>query len=325
MKEMLTIGSSVRDIFVISDDFEIIRSPKFEGGLGECVSLGAKIEIDEIHKAYGGGANNAAHTFSGLGIKTSILTKIGDDEDGQNILNHLKGSAISEKHVKTVKGGETGYSTLLTTDNGERSVLVYRGVANDFEAKDLVSTKVKADHIYLTSIGGNLELLDKIRRLVKKNKIKLTWNPGKKELKQGLGKLRPLIAEAHVFNVNKEEAEFLVGQSKLSISALLHGIRQNEEQIIIVTDGANGTYALCPDGIFKAGTTDVKAISRTGAGDAFGSGFTAGLIKGLAVPEALQFATMNAESVIQSFGAQRGLLTKIPSKKDLNKISIEKL
>lgn len=325
MVKILTIGSSVRDVFIVSDDFEIIRSPKFEGGRGECVSLGAKIEISELHKSYGGGANNSAKLFSGLKIQTSILTKIGDDEEGDQIMSNLKKSKIDCDHVIKVKNGETGYSTLLTTESGERSVLVYRGVSSNFDKKDLVSTKVDADHIYLTSIGGNLEMLQKIERLVNNKSIKLTWNPGKTEIKQGISKLRGLIKASYIFNLNKEEAEMLLGTQKATMNALLHGIRQRADQIILITDGPNGTYALCPEGVFHSGTRDVKAISRTGAGDAFGSGFTAGLIKGLNISEALQFATLNAESVIQSFGAQNGLLTKIPDKKTLNKISIKKL
>jgi sugar/nucleoside kinase (ribokinase family) len=52
----------------------------------------------------------------------------------------------------------------------------------------------------------------------------------------------------------------------------------------------------------------VDAYERTGAGDAFGSGFLAALIKGKTMEEALIWGTVNSASVIGYVGAQRGLL-----------------
>ena len=64
-----------------------------------------------------------------------------------------------------------------------------------------------------------------------------------------------------------------------------------------------------------------KLVDRTGAGDAFGSGFVAGLIrsgeeceKGDIDPEnisyALRLATANAASVVEVIGASEGALSR---------------
>lgn len=322
--DIITIGSAVKDTFIVSDEFEIIRSSKFEGGFGECVSLGAKIEIDEIYFASGGGATNSASTFSKLGLKTACLTKVGDDDNGSSIIKELQSLNVNTDFVLRQKNGITGYSTLLTTRDGERSVLVYRGVSSDFSERDIPVNKINTKWLYLTSLAGHQKALEKIFRHIKRSKIKLVWNPGKAELKMKPSLIHSFISSTHVFMVNKEEAQLLLGTPKATISAMLHALQKNPDQIILITDGPNGTHALQGKTIFHSGVRDIKSISRTGAGDAFGSGFTSALFHQKNLPTALQIGTINAESVIQSFGAKQGQITKFPPKKLLNKIKITK-
>jgi len=49
-------------------------------------------------------------------------------------------------------------------------------------------------------------------------------------------------------------------------------------------------------------------VDRTGAGDAFGSGFVSALIKGASLDEALQLGSANATGVLGEWGANEGLL-----------------
>ena len=80
----------------------------------------------------------------------------------------------------------------------------------------------------------------------------------------------------------------------------------------MITDGPNGAYAYYHgEAWFMPPYPDSKPpLSRTGAGDAFASTFTAALALGKTVPEALTWAPVNSMSVVQQIGAQRGLLTR---------------
>jgi len=51
-------------------------------------------------------------------------------------------------------------------------------------------------------------------------------------------------------------------------------------------------------------------FEKTGAGDAFGSGFLSGLLQKNDIEYAIQLATANATSCIQKIGAKNGLLKK---------------
>ncbi|KAK7321347.1 hypothetical protein VNO77_31906 [Canavalia gladiata] len=55
---------------------------------------------------------------------------------------------------------------------------------------------------------------------------------------------------------------------------------------VVVTHGKDGCEVFCKDGAFRAKPFEADQIDPTGAGDCFLGGFTAGIVRGLAVPDA---------------------------------------
>ena len=323
MHDVITIGAGLRDVFLVSDSFVALKSDQFSTGIGECVDLGSKIELNQIVLTTGGGATNAAATFGSLGFKTATITKIGDDSPGRDVLDDLKRFGVTTRLVRKIKGGETGYSTLLTMKDGERTVLVYRGVRAKVTAADIdMNALGRTKWVYLTSLGGNMALSAKIIRAAHKSGAKIMWNPGSREIKTGIKKIKSLLPLIDVLNVNREEADFLTGSRDITgICQALH----SKGTVRLITDGIDGSYAHRDGWTVHAGTTGTKSISRTGAGDAFGSGFLSELIKTKDIKSALRVGTLNAESVIQKHGAKNGLLKKWPSKAQRSRIKITEL
>jgi sugar/nucleoside kinase (ribokinase family) len=317
----MTIGSATKDVFLYSKAFKLIRSEKFETGVGECVSLGSKIEIDKPILTTGGGGTNAAATFSSLGFNTAIITRLGDDSIANDVLAELENFNVNTSLIKHVKRGNTGYSVLLTAEGGERSVLVHRGVSAEFKTTDVPVSKLKTKWIYISSLGGNLALVIKIARAAKKKGIRVAYNPGSLELKQGALAFEPLLRNLSILNLNLEEAQMLARTKSRDIKTICKKIH-TPELTLIITDGPNGAYAHNDHETLFARTRNIKAISRTGAGDAFGSGVVASLMKGLKLQDALCVGTINAESVIQSFGAKNGILKRWPKKSLLDQIRV---
>ena len=325
MYDIISIGSATRDVFIISKEFHILSDPHSINHKAECVSLGSKIEIDQLVLTTGGGGTNTATTFARLGFKTATITRLGDDRPGLDILEDLNTNRISTRFIKKIKHGQTGYSTLLTMLDGERTILVYRGVSSLFTSKDILWNKLSTKWIYLSSLGGNFALSKKIIEFATKKKIHLAWNPGKKELESGLKIFLPVLSKINVFMINREEAQILTGQMQANSQKLLNILSAYTSGLIIITDGPNGAYASCQGKNFHVATTGVKSISQTGAGDAFGSGFVAAWQKTGDPHYSLAHATYNAETVVQSFGAKTGILDKFISQVAAKKIKISKL
>lgn len=322
MHDIISIGSATKDVFFITKNFKLIKSNKFKTGVGECFSYGSKIELDNIYFDTGGGATNSAWTFASLGLKSSIVSKVGHDIYGMEIMNLLTEKKIHTVNIVDDKKHKTAYSTILLTKQGDRTILVYRGASANFTAKDFDWPKLKKTKwFYITSLAGNLPLLKKIFAFAKKNNIKIAWNPGGSELKLGLNKLSPLIKQAVIFNINKQEAENLTGKKEIkSIYKVLNKITNAYQ---IVTDGSSGAYLSDDILIYFASAMNTKPVNTTGAGDAFGSGFTAGMILHNDWDYALRLGILNADGVIQKMGAKNGLLKKLPKRSEFRKVKIK--
>ncbi|KKU33327.1 MAG: PfkB family kinase, nonfunctional [Candidatus Uhrbacteria bacterium GW2011_GWE2_46_68] len=320
MLDIITIGGATRDTFLVSDAFVAIHSKTFSSGTGECLNLGDKIELDDLVLTTGGGASNAAVTFARLGYKTATCCQVGEDAPGRDVIETLQAEGVHTSLVKKIVGGRTGSSVILTMKNGERTILVYRGVSASFKSASIPWRQLRSKWIYLTSLGGNFSLAKQIIEHAAKHKIKIAWNPGSQELEKGLHAFGTILPLVNVFNVNKEEAHLLTKATKLSaMFRLLH----REGKITLITDGPKGAYADDGHRFLFAPASKVKPISQTGAGDAFGSGCVAAFIQNKPLETALALGMANAESVIQHYGAKIGILHAWPSIKSLKKFHIK--
>ncbi|MFA5188866.1 MAG: carbohydrate kinase family protein [Patescibacteria group bacterium] len=320
MHDIISIGSSTKDVFLVSKNFKLIKSSEFKTGVGECFAYGSKVELGDIYFDTGGGATNSVYTFANLGLSPAVVSRVGKDIYGLEIMHTLADKKIDISQLIADKNHKTAYSTILLMPEGDRTVLVYRGASANFSEKEINWPKLKTKWFYLTSLAGNLKLLNKIFAFAKKKKIKISWNPGSDELNLGIKKLKNLIRQTYIFNLNKEEAQKLTGQKE--IKAIFKELNHLSPGYNLVTDGANGAYLSDGTLIYYTKALSSKAINTTGAGDAFGSGFCTGMILKNDWDYGLRLAILNANGVIQRMGAKNGLLKHLPKQSDLGKVRI---
>ena len=235
-----------------------------------------------------------------------FMGTIGHDPAGQAVLDDLDREHVDTTHVNYSKKYQTGYSVLLLAPNGERTILTYRGASTHYEAKHFDLSNVEADWLYVSSVAGQMEILDKVFRQARERNMKIFFNPGKGELKQ-ISKLKALLEDVDVLSVNKEEMQQIV-HGETSEELVRHGLQYVDT--VIVSDGSNGVVASDGKTIVKAGMyRDVKVVDRTGAGDAFGSGFLNKWAVSENLKEAIIYGSANSTSVVTKIGAKKGILS----------------
>jgi sugar/nucleoside kinase (ribokinase family) len=324
MFDIITIGSATRDVFLKSEKIKIKKSKESPSGYDECLPLGAKIELKDIVFDTGGGATNAGVTFANLGLKTAAICRIGKDLGGMQVSQMLKDRKISNTFLQHDKKLGTAYSLILLADQGRRSILVYRGASRKIDKNEINWDKVKTGWFYVTSLAGNMDLIKKIWQHAKKNKIKIAWNPGGKELEKGLGQLAPYIKQTAFFSVNTEEAADLTKTQPGDIKGAAKKLKKIC-QYLTLTAGNKGAYAWYKKTALHAPSLKVKRVNTTGAGDAFGSGFVSGITLKNDLRYAIKMATLNANMVITKMGAKNGLLQKRPANKEINRVKPRKI
>jgi sugar/nucleoside kinase (ribokinase family) len=301
---ILTFGAATQDIFLTGKVFTARRDVRTKDYV-EILPLGSKLEVDQVHFDTGGGATNAAVTFARQGLTVGAVAKIGVDPAGGEVLRILRREGVSIDQVVKDPRLHTGFSTLLVAPSGERTVLVHRGASANLQPKDFKLSELTADWFYISSLGGNLALLSKIIERARKVNAQVALNPGQAELAQ-VRKLVKILPGVTVLIANKEEMQQMFNAED---GRELLRKATGSCHLAVMTDAAKGSYVCDGLKIYFAGQYQkVRVVDRTGAGDAFGSGFVAGLAQGLGIEDALTLASANATSVVQKIGAKAGIL-----------------
>jgi len=305
MFNIITIGDSTLDTFLIIDDATVQCDLKKEHCL-LCLNYADKVPITHASQSIGGDAANVAVGCRKLGLKSAVVSELGDDVNGKVIKDGLKKAGVDIKMVKILKNKETRYSVVLNYKS-ERTILSYH-----VDRNYTLPTLPKTDWIYYTSLGANFEKLqDKLVAHLKKHpETKLAMNPGSYQIKNGLEKIREILPNTEILFLNKEEADRIIGEQK-DIKTTMKLLLETGPQIVVVTDSYRGSYAANDRNAWFMPIYDIKAIGKTGAGDAYSSAFLSAIIMKKDIPTAMQWGTTNSASVIQQIGAQKGLLDKV--------------
>ena len=315
MFNIITIGDSTLDTFLIIDD-ATLQCDLSREHCRLCLNYADKVPITHATQSIGGDAANVAVGCKKLGLKTAVVSELGDDVNGKVIKDGLKKAGVNIDMVKILKNKETRYAVVLNY-KAERTILSYH-VERDYSLPTLPAT----DWVYYTSLGANFEKLqDNLAKYLSKHpKTKLALNPGSYQIKNGLNKIKQILPKTDILFLNKEESEriapslrggrFASADEAIYIAKLLSSLQKLGPKIVVITDSHNGSYASDGQSAYFMPIYDVKTVGKTGAGDAFASAFLSAIILKKDIQTAMRWGTANSASVIQQIGAQKGLLNK---------------
>lgn len=307
--DLLSIGDASIDVFMTPMESETLCQIDTK----ECFiafSYGDKIPVKNLEFSVGGNAANNAVGTTRLGVKTGIVLTLGDDNVGNLIVERLRQEEVDMTFAIQQPSTSSNYSTVINY-SGERTIFTYHAPRSyEFPVQLPVTSWV-----YLTSMGESFKAFYNhfVDWLKKNPTIKLAFNPGSWQLRAGVKGIGDVLSLTYLLFVNREEAEKLsgFGDSQGKEKELLLAVSKLGPKLVVVTDGANGSFITDGTKFVKAGVLPVDAYERTGAGDAFGSGALSALIKGKSLEEALIWGTLNSASVIGYVGPQRGLIKEI--------------
>lgn len=305
--DVLAIGDTTEDIFLQMHDASLQcdvdgKKCRICFDFGEKIAVEAKTVISGV-----GNAANHAIGIARLGHKAGIYTVLGDDSEGRAAREIFKKNGVDVSYVATDTEHNTNLSVVINFKS-ERTILVYHE-PRTYSLPENISPK----WIYLTSVsgGGVAKLHEQVlQALEQNNEIKLAFNPGTHQIHLGKAELLPLLKKTEILFLNREEAARVLEVETRDVQELVSGFHAIGIPFVVITDGPSGAYASDQKNIYYLPIYPGKEVERTGAGDAYGSGFIGALLHGKTVPEAMQWGNANATSVVMYVGAREGLLER---------------
>ncbi|MGD9497887.1 MAG: carbohydrate kinase family protein [Armatimonadota bacterium] len=314
--DIITVGSATEDVMVHTGAARVITIADAQGDQAfMAFEYGGKIHVDEMLITVGGGAVNTAVTFACQGLRTAVVCKVGHDEAGQRVRRRLAEVGALTHLMAHSQTSSTGYSTIITTFTGERTVLVHRGASRELSESDLDWDEMaKTDWLYVGALAGeSWRLYPKLASFASEHGIKLGLNLGSSQIDQGLEEYGPLLACTYIIFQNDEEMRRLTGVQEARGDSdereICRRLHERGVQIAVITDGRRGAVASDGRAYYTVPAYEVEVASTVGAGDAFAAGCISALIHGRSLPQSLRLGAANAASVVSQTGANRGVLS----------------
>lgn len=302
MFDIISFGSTTVDILVKSDSISVEKNLPYDLLY---MPKSNKFEMSSSLICSGGGATNTSVSFSRLGLKAACSTLFGTDPLSLYVLKDLKQDNVNLKYVVQDPGESTDYSVVLITKDGSRTIFTQRG-STCLDKKHVHWSKIKSRWFYISSLEGNMNLLEYLIGFAKENHIKIALNPGSRELNHpGLISLLPYV---DFLLLNETESKILSGLTEKDLQ-FASKLKSFGSKIIAVTYGRLGAYIFSQNQSLFSPIINTDPVDELGAGDAFGSTFVSGLIMEKSLNQSLNMAIKNSASVVSHLGAKAGLLT----------------
>lgn len=308
--KMYAVGDMFSDVFIQLNENESSVEKDEAGNEWLKMPFGSKPPYDDAVTVDAVGPSpNAGVSAERLGIDVALLAWQGDDKVAEANRRYLTSEGID--HSTIISKENTPSNTYYVLRRGaERTILVKN---EDYEY-DWVEPPFTPDWVYLSLIANDSWQLheDMLAYLNSHPDMKFAFQPGTFHFKWGAEKLKDIYARATIVIMNREEAVDVTGGDHGDIRQLSEKLHELGPDIVVITDGKHGSYALYDNKLVSIPNyPDIApAFDRTGAGDAFASTIVAALALGESMETALSWAPINSMNVVQKLGAQAGLQTR---------------
>lgn len=319
--DVLSVGDVVTDAFIKLFDDKAWTYVDEYGKKVIAMEYGTKIPFDQAVVVEGvGNAANAAVSLTRLGLNCGFVTNVGEDKYGRGIIASLHDKKIDTRYVRVNPDKKTNYHYVLWYKE-ERTILINHE-QYEYSWPNLRG-KEAPRWVYFSSIAENaLEFHDELADWLDDNpEVKLAFQPGTFQMQAGAERLSRIYRHSDILVLNKEEATLVGGGDINNTHDQFDKLHALGPEIVCITDGPNGAFSSSPEGrFFMPIYPDIAPpYERTGAGDAFASTFTAAIMRGKSVREAMMWGPVNSMNVVQHPGAQEGLLTEAQLQEYLDK------
>jgi ribokinase len=258
------------------------------------------VVCDEGHISFGGSAANFATQASRLGVKTTLVSCVGDDPYGHLAVKEMSKIGVDTTCILVLENQSTGLF-IYTHDTTEDWLVVAKPGANKFLEKRLFEEENLGDAQVMHLAGSFPMMIDRAVELATIQGMILSLDPGREANKLEFNRI---LKHTDLLFVNQNELKdyFNIEPKEPELRAFA----KTFPGIVILKMGKNGAIATdgfeyCTSHIFE-----VPIVDTMGAGDSFAAGFITAWIRSENIEQALNMANAVAAMTITKQGAQNG-------------------
>lgn len=272
---------------------------------------GETLHGDSLSYIPGGKGANQAVAMARLGADVEMFGCVGDDSNGQALIDNLAENGVKTGNIRKITGVPTGLA-IITVGENDNTIIVVAGANAKVDCEYIDSIReelLKSDYVVMQH-EIPAETVEYVVNLCYENGIKVVLNPAPaREVK------REVLDKITWLTPNEHEAKILFGADTKTEDLL----KEYSEKLVI-TLGSDGVAAAKKDGtVIHVPVRPAKVVDTTGAGDTLNGAFCTMLAESEDLENALRFANTAASLSTEKFGAQTGMPTREEVELELKK------
>ncbi len=273
---------------------------------------GATTWVETIGQSMGGNGANTSYALACLGVPVRLLSMVGDDHFGDEMLSGLGVVGVDTRAVIRARGA-TPTTIALVKSDGNRLFLHKPGISREAFPEPVeftpqllqgVSRYHLANPFALPAFRAHAaETLRRARAAGLQTSLDAAWDSRGKWIED----LGPCLPNVDVLFVNEEEARMLTGiEDPLAAAKKL---REAGAGAVVVKLGAKGCAVFSGSEELRVPAFEIEVLDTTGAGDCFAGAYLAALQRGCPAGEAARMANAAGALSVRRVGAVGGLLS----------------
>lgn len=256
-----------------------------------------KLRINAHFVSCGGQVATMLATCSALGLKTSYLGPIGNDENGRRVRDDLEARQVDLSRVITRDAQNQFAVVLVDQSTGERTVLWHRDPR-------LLMGNAPLDPAILAGRVLHVDDVDEEAAIRVAGMAVAAGITVTSDLDRMTERTPELVRSVSVPIFAEHLPPLLTGER--DPERALRKLRALHPGLLCVTLGTNGAMALDGDRIVHSPAFAVNAVDTTGSGDVFRAGFVYGMLAGWPTADVLRFSNAAAAVSVTRLGAMAG-------------------
>lgn len=266
---------------------------------------GETLSGEDLLRAAGGKGSNQAVAAARLGADVAMIGRVGHDAFGRDLTRQLRDAGVSTRWVQGCDR-PTGAALIFVDERGENCIAVAPGANQELLPEDVPRRAIEAADVVIAPLEVPLASIEEAFRLAHLASVPTVLNAA-----PATSVSRALLELSDVIICNELELASLIGSSVAAGEEIgaARRLLPGPDQIVVVTLGARGAFALTSDAVVAQVAFPVNVVDTTGAGDAFVAGFVVARWFSAGLSQALRWGCAAGALATTGVGAQPSMPT----------------
>lgn len=253
-------------------------------------------DVFPTHKKIGGAPLNVALRMKSFGVESAIISKVGSDADGQEIVSFLSEKGIETDTIQISEEYKTGVVNVMINEKGNASYdILYPSAWDKIALNEDIKKKVSDADVFIfgSLICRDEESRQTLNALLDEAKYKV-FDANLRAPYYTTDVLIELMMKADFIKLNDEELFEISRKLDSPYNSFEQNIKfiadKTNSKQVCVTKGAFGAVLYYDDKFYYNSGYFIKVVDTVGAGDSFLASLIVRLLRGKSPQKSLNYA-----------------------------------